>query len=119
MTLCHEEVAIGRGEDQTRLIDGCTVELDLEARGSLWPGIRWTGNLFRAIEDRLGGERRGQVLRRDFVGRARLLIAIVGEWRLGRRSRSGVLAKSKSGERQKKGNSQEWCESVLHQASNE
>jgi len=56
-----EEVAVGRGADQTRLLESLSVDLHLEARRRDGPCAVGTGNQRGAVVDRLVGMGFGQV----------------------------------------------------------
>ena len=57
----EEEVAVGRGAHEARIVEAGGVELDLEALGRDGPGVGGAGNHVGAVVDGLLGRRRGQV----------------------------------------------------------
>ena len=75
----HEEVTVGSGNDVARILNVGGVQLDLEAGGGLRPGILWAIDDVRPVRRRLGGVGCGQILGRDLVNRAGLLVTEIGE----------------------------------------
>src|SRR5580692_5030417 len=65
-----EEIAVGRGANQSRLIKPGRIKLNFEARKNLWPRVLWTRHQLRAIAGRRRSERLGQIFERDLAGRA-------------------------------------------------
>ncbi len=79
LALGEEEVAVGRGADEARVVESAGVEIDFEARGRLGPGIRRTRNHLWSVVDgfiRIGF---GQIGDGELVTIAGSLLGVVGE----------------------------------------
>ncbi len=81
VALGKKDVSVRRRPQRPGVVESRGVQLHLESRGRHRPGIVWSRRHLRTILRRLGCIRRRQVFHPNFVGRARFLVAEVGERR--------------------------------------
>ena len=87
MRLGDEDVPVGSGAHQSRIVQPTGKQLDLETGQRDRPCIFRAGHDLCPIACRLGRERLRQIIDRDFANGSRLLIAEIGEgWLRSRRS---------------------------------